>query len=515
MSNHFARVFLSVFVLSALLISAGYSRLEAAEKSKTQTELESIAAQLPCFCTQDFLYNRMLQIDSGSISQEEEGPYRKFIAELISMDADTGELLPLLKHPDPKVRTLAMAKLVMKEDPKILPDIVPLADDPAPTFPNPKFPERPPPAPGEFVAEEGVGPPPRDQTVGTIATAVVNLYLEPAGFEYGIEGSEENGGFVQYWEQRKGRAYCGSWFVVQLLRATRGTMEIPSACIDGVRRVRARVDQLPKEDRAWMLLWLNHGWAEKGDPLANIFVTEDELVKIGQSLGPEKLLLALRGRIPSDDPDLQPRSGAGPGGFLPLYETMQEFILRHAQSLLRPGDADALLAQKEKKSLGGSPSPWWAIAAAQLQPGRAEHILRDEYPIFKGKWNEPELNHVGVALWSLAGESQGDFLTDWYYREVSELSPNSIPNPYNSFIDDMAKTETPSGRKLLAKILDNTRYASLDWQSVQHLADAVNGWLPAPLVSQDELNAIDRGGSPELKIKLLDRLRASVPQWNK
>ena len=68
-------------------------------------ELERIAARLPYFCAQNFFYDR-----PGCFGERAE-EYLKLTAELSAIKAPTSELMPLLNHVDPKVRTLAIALL--------------------------------------------------------------------------------------------------------------------------------------------------------------------------------------------------------------------------------------------------------------------------------------------------------------------------------------------------------------------------------------------------------------------
>jgi hypothetical protein len=65
-------------------------------KAAVQTEIEAIAAHLPCFDTDDLLYDRMLEIGSYDIQQADEAPYRRYIGEVIALQAGERELLPLL-----------------------------------------------------------------------------------------------------------------------------------------------------------------------------------------------------------------------------------------------------------------------------------------------------------------------------------------------------------------------------------------------------------------------------------
>lgn len=492
-----------------LLFTALVDRLDAAETSTVRTELEDIAAQLPCFDTACLLYDRMQE--SRWLSEKDVSPYRQYIAHLMAMQANEEDLLPLLKHHDPKVRTLAMAKLMMNDDAKALPAIVALAYDPAPTFPNPQPDAR-------ALAMSGVGPPPKDQTVGTIATAIGNFYLNAAGWAYGINGGGGESGFPGYWQAHKDRAYCASWFLVQLQRATQGTCPIPASRVDKIRQVRARIDQLPEPDRDWTLLLLGPSWRlDPGDPdpRANVFISDDEIIKIGQRLGPDNLLLALQGRIPSDDPDLKPGGIVMPG-MGSSSEAMQLFILHHAIELLLPKDADALLEQRSSEHAGknGLVSAWWTIAAARLQPARAALLLHDDLRFFASSshdYDGYDQADLGITLWQMEGEAETDFLTNWYYDNLVKKPPYIIPGAASKFIDGVAAT--PSARELLAKIMTDPRYTSMSAYPTMSLAKAVNHWVAKPIVSDKEI--YDLYGQPpqELVSRLLDRLHQSVASW--
>jgi hypothetical protein len=359
------------------------------------------------------IYDRMLEINAGEISAQDEAPYRRGIGDLIAMKASEADLLPLLKHHDPKVRTLVMARLMMNDDANALPEIAALAHDPAPTFPNPQ-PREVPAVPGMPQIQSGIGPPPKDQTVGAVATAIVGFYLEAAGNGDGIDG------FPAYWKTHKNRDHCASWFLVQLARASHGTSPVPAASADAIRQVRARVDRLPQPDRDWTLLLLGHSWMEDPEAIdrgGDAFVTQDEMIKVGQRLGPGKLVSALKSDIPCADPDMQSK-GMGLPGAQNSYTAMQIFILHHATPLLRPQDADALLAQRqtERAREYGLVSAWWAIAAAHLQPARAASILHEDLRFFgsaKRAWDDGyDQADLGITLWQMEGESEAGFLAN-------------------------------------------------------------------------------------------------------
>jgi hypothetical protein len=275
-------------------------------------------------------------------------------------------------------------------------------------------------------------------------------------------------------------------------------------CIDRVRAVRSLIDKLPADERAWVLLRLNDGMFA-----CDALVTENELVGMCKRLGPDKLLLALQRKVPSDDPDLQ--RGAGMG-----------LILRHADELLRPTDGDALLAcersDRDSQKHGHTEltvTAGWAVAAARLQPEKASAILHAAMERFQGEFQANDRSYLCVALWQLAGERESQYLLDWLYGEA--YPHKFFPGCRSTFIDSVGKDQ--KGRKIIARIIQDPRFDNLDRESLVALIRIVNGWLKKPLVPEEEIRKASRpfGQETEEVRKLLaewrGRLRASVPQW--
>ena len=169
-------------------------------------------------------------------------------------------------------RTLAAVALFDLEDPTVLPALAGLCDDGAATFDGH----------GELSASwlltTGVGPPPLKQTVADVARKMVGFYMERSGFYYGVKHSPQPG-FAAYWEARKNRLHCAGWFEVQLARASRGTSPTQNECLERIRTVRKRIDELPAAERVWVLLWL---WGEAG---SHALATDQELVQACQRAG--------------------------------------------------------------------------------------------------------------------------------------------------------------------------------------------------------------------------------------
>ncbi len=276
-------------------------------------------------------YNRPFQPNSGEsepVAKVE--THNRILRDIEQTRYSLDALIELLKHSDAKIRTLAVVALFDREDPQVLPHLVALAEDGAPTFDAKD--------PLSTVLE------PQMQTVGQIVTRLVGFYLQSSGFHDGINHPTEPG-FKEYWEARRNRAYCHGWFALQLERATRGEIPYPEESQPLLAALRKKLDALPADERAWELLAL------RGDTWSGaLFVADAEVVGLCKKLGREKLLALLRDEIPCDDPDLRPRATID--GTCPA---MKAFVLRHAVELLDVTDADKLLAYEERDRMGLAP----------------------------------------------------------------------------------------------------------------------------------------------------------------
>jgi hypothetical protein len=486
---------LLVPVLVLLCIAGCHKQKTSVDK--TQAAFERMAREMPYLAIESVIYDRP---NHGFVVADEKDRERHFeiLQEATDVTYPKEDLLKLLSHADPKVRTLAAVALFDREDPTVLPDLVKLTDDEASTFDgHPRL-------SAEWLRGTGIGPPPQKQTVGKIATAMVNLYLSAAGYYYGVKYEGEPG-FAEYWAAHKDRTYCVSWFAVQLARASQCTSPTPEECIDRIRAVRKRIDALPADERAWVLLRLS------GKAGGDALVTESELIEMCKALGPDKLMLMLQGRIPSDDPDLQSSPGIeGTNG-------MARFVLNHAEQLLRPVDAEAVLACER------SDTELWAVAAAWLHPEKASQILHAAFTRFQHKYQDHERMRLSVALLQIVGETESKFVVDWIYGE------QPVPHASNyrvSFIKVM-QNDT-NGKDIIARIIQDPRFDTIDLATLQTLVHTVNNWLDKSFASEDELRKLDdlypleaeyEQKYPEQAAKIrqqmsdwLQRLRAAVPQ---
>lgn len=481
-------------------------RLEQLAQTNTHFSLEVITRKRPLSL---WTSREQRMTDQHPLAETQ----MRLARELQILSAEREGLVALLKHPDPKVRTLAMGAIFEREDGRDLPLLAPLLDDSAATFPDLHESENS--RPGPYPMTELESP----QSVGMVAEALLRFWgVQPQGsWETRPGGGSRiltTNDFLVYWDPRKDRDYCAGWFTVKLARACRGTSPTQPEYVADVLRVRRQIDQLPSDDRTWILLWLF------GDYESDKLTTESELLELAKQLGPERLLLLLQRKIPTTDPDLQPRNPKHWSG-----THMTFFVLKHAGQLLRPEDADKLLAygaaeaeQNRKGGLSNPTSPqWWPIAAAHLQPTRAASILHTAFDTIQGRneYHAQMRADLAVALWDVCGASEEKFLVDWFYEEFP--TKQLWVNWRRSFIENVAATDQPSPQKLVYSLVQDARFERLDWDvaSLQSLANVIRGWLGKPPIPQADLDAIRWEEQPVLRKQLLVELRTSALQLKK
>lgn len=439
---------------------ASWIGLGEATSADTRLELEQLAKRLKFFSVHSFMANSSDRIVPKEMTEE----YERLIAPLAAQKHDARTLIELLKHDNPKVRTLAAAGLFARLDPKLLPRLVTLASDPAETFPTPQLIAR---------IQGDDSPTPFDkQTVGAVVTQMINAYLVPAGYHDGVDGNG-NPGFDDYWSKRQHRAYCAGWFCVQLQWAS-----------GSIKKMRKPIDQVPEPDRTLILLWLR---ARAG---TNVLATDEELLAGCKKLGPDLLLKLLQRKIPSDDPDLQARSGNNY-----QYAQMVMFVLEHSTQLLRPADADALLAYERwerdyVKHRISDPllTAEWFSAAAELQPARAKEILALGWEKFQGDqgFNSHYRGRLALSQWRTVGAGEQAFVVKWFY---DESQPRGFPSGRALFLSELGPKPQNADRKLVAALIADKRFDALDWQSLHALAERVNSWEKKPVIDREDLRS--------------------------
>jgi hypothetical protein len=473
----------AVLTLSAVL---GF----AAQPGDTQVRFEKMAKGLTYFPTGEFVYGRADQLDR-LFPEKLKAPWYAVLSEISSTKHSVKDLVALLQHEDPKVRTLALAALFQRQDPRLLPHLAQSVGDKAKTAPDLQILRA-------ITLQMDFEVTPDDyheQTVDRVATLLVNWWLEPAGF------SAKD--FAAYWAVRKDRDHCAGWYAAKVLRATGGISPFHNDREARVQAVRAEIDKLPQPDRDWTLLY-TATFAGAGQ---DAFASTKDLLDAARRLGHASLLDLLQGKAVGGDPDLDPDKQRGAG-----LRAMSAFVLRHAGALLRPEDAPTVLPLHGHLGV---------IAAAHLQPANAKKWLEGELAKTKGKGHLASYRRadLAAALWATCGTAEIDYLADWFYNEPVPKNPHSPAT--GEFLRGAVGQRTPDDRKLVAALVNDPRLDKLDYQSLRSLSEAVSRWTKTPVLSHQELYPNWEGGTwwPETEndFKVLKtwraKLRAGVKSW--
>jgi len=444
-----------IALLTASLLSTGVAMSEPREKicqnqvsaRETQETFHRLAPTLPYFDLTTVLYNRFQSYGKSMYSGFPDSG--KVYAEIESGAHSKESLISLLRDSDAKVRTLALAALYAKEEAKLLPEIVNLVDDQAKTYSEP--------VPVASAMPPNAPPPLEEKTVGRIAESIARFYLEAAGYYYGTRGSGKEPGFTQYWQVRQNRTYCASWFAVKLKRASTGRSPTDKARAVKIAAIRAQIDKIQGQDRHWTLLWMQ---TENG---SDLLATEKDINAAMEQLGPDKLMQMLQRKIPSRDPDLQPRRGND----FP-YKTMMLCVLKHAKTCLRRNQVPLLLgcdqwerAYQEHHMIDPLITPWFTIAAAQLEPTQSDYLLHREFSRLDEDFYGFKKAELAEALWQSGGVKEIPFLLNSFYdskslwqgKQYSQFRPQWLKN---------IKGKSSDCQRLLKSLINDSRFDKLD-----------------------------------------------------
>jgi hypothetical protein len=476
------------FLLCVLCVLCGQA--VSARGDAPKAAFEKAAGELKFLSASDLLYDRL---PDRLNPVEDLESHNKIITELLARPDSFDGLVPLFKDTDPKVRTLAVAALNHKNDPKLLPLLVPLCDDTAVTLPHP----------GLVAMIPGMDKditPLEPQTVADFPKAILRQYLKAAGYNSDLSKFEE------YWRVRKDRTFSASWFKIQFDRATQHASPVPAARAPQLQALRDRIDQLPEKDRAWNVLYLavpDH-----------ILFDDTACLAAAKTLGPEALLETLRGRCPSTDPDLHPRIG----GDDPM-DQVNLWTLKHAKELLQPQYADVLLKLEVGPHDLAHPfkamhTPWYAIAAANLAPEQSKAILLDAFKRFGRQgyadaWNRADL---AIALWKQRGADESPFLINWFYGET--LKDEGVPHSRCKFLEAL-NPKSPDTRKIIAGLIAEPRFSTLDWSSLKAMIRIINTWTARPVVSPEEMQSLEHPYGEQHVVQRPDEAAKIYPEQTK
>jgi hypothetical protein len=291
--------------------------------------------------------------------------------------------------------------------------------------------------------------------------------------------------FDRYWEERKDRVHCASWFLVKLQRTTRQSEPVPEQYRAEVDAVLAQIAALPSPDREWTLLYALFGESLPGSEQATRVAA---LISAAQAIGSVDLMKFLLLQPFSTDPDLH-FTQADPRG--EVFFPIAAFILNHAPQLLRSDDGLVLRANafNTPQHFQGSTSLWiatsdWLLGIESPTKGAAQ--LKADFTLFPPSsipWSQGEQMPLALDLWRLSGAGEKRFLIDWFYG----LSPKQSPNLGQDFLRAVDADARPDTPELLAAIVADPRFDSTNWSVLAQLLESAGGGRSTPLVPPTEI----------------------------
>ena len=493
----------------ALVLSGGLLgvfRSEAADANDpTQIRLEQMAGTCSHFSLTVVVRNQPLRLWRPMIevktatngfgkwkpgTNELAGEQLRLVRELRDLSGNREALSALLTNDNPKVRTLALGALFQREDGRDLPLIASLINDPAQTIPD---------LHDSMSSAGGPRPMPEvesPQTVGSVAQTMLAFWGvlhdgRPVETEFGRPANGITSiDFAEYWRKYAGRKYAASWFMVKMKRATRQITPIQPEYRPDIQRVLAEIKALPMPDRAWIQLYVlaPEGWFEFDKE--GLVAPDRELIAMTKKLNPASLLRFLQRRQVSNDPDLLMDQDNRE------FVRMSNFVLRHADQLLRPEDYDALLACQYVLRDSGSVNPAWAIGAALVQPSRASEILHSALAHKTGSYETAAGQRAG-ALWRIRGPAEMAFFVNWFYTVLPTASePEHQPVV---FLWEVKAAARPDTKQLIAALVKDERFDHTDWNTLKELLTIVNAGRSTPLVNERDIYDAQPNGGTDVR----------------
>jgi hypothetical protein len=470
----------------AVLAIAPIAANAASPADAGQPKVSVLAEHLSHFATRAIITNTPL--DGREIPPKVLVEQAQLLADLKRLSHAPDELHLLLRDPDPRVRTIALGALFVREDPRDLPYIASLIGDHAAAISDLHNSMRASFSIVPSLDSEMENP----QTVGQVASAMIQFYLEATHVQlaerangYPIPEADLSPAFDHYWAERKDRAHCASWFLVKLERATREITPLQPQYQTDVDAVLAQIAALPSPDREWTLLY-----ALFGETLSrsDYVVREAARVPVAQSIGPVDLMKFLLLQPFSTDPDLR-FTQADPRG--EVFFPIAAFILNHAPQLLRSDDGPVLCANafNNPQHFQGSTSLWIAASDWLLgieSPAKGAARLKADFTLFPPSsipWSQREQMPLALDLWRLSGAGEKKFLVDWFYG----LSPRQSPSLGQDFLRAVDADARPDTPELLAAIVADPRFDSTNWSVLAQLLESARGGSSTSLVPTSQI----------------------------
>ena len=460
-----------------------------------QSRVETIANSMTHFATGAIRNNRPLW--GGGVPPNLLAEQARLEADLRAIGSKPDALRLLLKDPDPRVRTVALGALFVREDPHDLPFIASLMSDTGPTVPD---------LHESMSAMPMLSAVPRLQpldqvesplTVGRVARSMIHFYFEAAHIPFRgdfvgqplfPQASTEEllAAFNAYWAERKDRAHCASWYLVKLERATRRTEPVQPQYQSDIDAVFAQIKASPSPERDWTLFFAVNGEVL---PDARYIVSDAMLLRAAKAIGPDALMDFLLLKPISSDPDLH-FTGDYPDPRKEVFFLISRFILEHAPELLRPTDAKVLRANATNDLQHWQSTTGLWMAAANALDAVQDHAkgvaqMKADFAKFPANnWGDQgEQMQLAIGLWRLSGAREKDFLVQWFYS-LPSAENISHREGFLRAVDTEARADTPD---LLKVIVADPRFDTTDWSVLVQLLQIAGGSRTTPLIDLHEL----------------------------
>ena len=208
------------------------------------------------------------------------------------------------------------------------------------------------------------------------------------------------------------------------------------------------------------------------------------MVAACEASGPDTLLKMLRHEVPSDDPDLQWAARNNNAYVFMITSCSGTPAIVEGQGRRR-----AIAISDLPDSMSGPHTPKWYIAAIELQDGKVKEVLAKAAKVIERKeadrWSAAPIGLARV-FWKRHGDDSRDFVVLMFYRQKPR--PQENRDSRGGFLQDLSREKKPAEAKLLADIIADTRFDTLEWEAVDQLARLVNAWHEKPVIPLDDLN---------------------------
>ena len=467
------------FAMGFSVVCFALSATEAQEKdmelARLRREMQTEAGNYSHLATRAILKDRELNLRRFRHLTD---PQKKLCEKLKKWGEHPKLVQQMLKHDDPKVRTLAMMSLYLLEDPKYLPMISSLTDDATATFKRLHSPVTSAPL---FELAHIEAP----QTVGDVATAILGIYFKAAG--------NENFSFEEYWKPRAKRKLCASWILVKAQRATRDVSPLQPEYEKDVKQFVAELQKLPLKYRAWIQVYL------KSKSFTNFdkYLSDEHCIGTLKKVGHDNIIRFLQREPVTDDPDLDFKTINSHKAN--VYSWMSHFILRRADQFLNAKDIPKLMECEKKqrqKSIYGVSVDWAAVSAELLAPTDlkgASAIIDQALTRFTTE-NQPvgSAKHARLMMsrWKINGSKKQNQIVDWCYS-AQELASTGKQTGYSNgcyqFLALLREQDRKAYLPFITALIADPRFEKLEWESMKVLLRIVNDGLKKPLVTEKEI----------------------------